>query len=124
MIRGDMHLHSSFSDGRNTPEEIVREAIRIGYREIAITDHVRRTTDWLDNFCEELSRLEQIYAARIKLYSGIEAKTINLKGDVDACPEFFKKVDLVLGAFHRIPRGEDEYQGPEEILQDKGRTLE
>ena len=124
MIRGDMHLHSSFSDGESAPEEIVREAIRVGYREIAITDHVRRTTDWLDNFCKEMNRLKQIYTARIKLYSGIEAKVINLKGDVDARPEFFKKVDLVLGAFHRIPRGEDEYQGHEEILQDKGKTLE
>jgi len=123
MITADMHIHTSFSDGENTPEEIVVEAIRLSYREIAITDHVRRTTDWLDEFCWEMDRLKQAYSTKIKLYSGIEAKVIDLNGEVDARPEFFGKTDLVLGAFHRIPKGEDEYLTHEEIAQDKQQTL-
>ncbi len=121
--KSDMHLHSSFSDGRNTPEEIVVHAITIGYKQIAITDHVRRTTDWIDEFVVELERLKRVYAGRIKLYSGIEAKIINLNGEIDARPEFFSKVDLVLGAFHRIPKGQDEYFSADEIQRDKDKVL-
>ena len=120
----DLHLHSTFSDGRNTPEEMVRHAILNNYVEIAIVDHVRRTTDWLDNFAIEMGRLKQYYRDQITLYSGIEAKVINLKGDVDARPDFFPKVDLVLGAFHRIPKGDEEYLSEAEINMDKDRALE
>jgi len=101
----DLHLHSTFSDGRNTPEEIVEYAILNLYDEIAIVDHVRRTTDWLDNFTIAIERLKRAYQDRIILHSGIEAKVINLQGDIDARADFFPKVDLVLGAFHRIPKG-------------------
>ena len=123
MITRDMHLHSNFSDGDNTPEDMVIEAIKIGYREIAITDHVRRSTDWLDDFCQEMARLKRLYSGRIRLRSGIEAKVLNLEGMVDAHPEFFSKVDLVLAAFHRIPVGEDKYLSQVEILEDKRRAL-
>jgi histidinol phosphatase-like PHP family hydrolase len=123
-IKSDFHLHSTFSDGHNTPEEIVEHAILKNFDEIAIVDHVRRTTDWLNNFAIEIERLKNVYRNRIKLYSGIEAKVINLEGDIDASPEFFAKIDLVLGAFHRIPKGQDEYLSEVEIIMDKHRALE
>ena len=91
MTRINMHLHSSFSDGENSPEEMVQEACRIGYVEITITDHVRRTSDWMDNYCREINRLKEVYLSKIKIYSGIEAKVINLQGEVDARREFFGK---------------------------------
>ena len=123
-IEIDLHLHSTFSDGYNTPQEIVERAITLGYKAIGIVDHVRRTTDWLDAFAREMGRLKQVYVNRIRLYSGIEAKVVNLKGDVDAFTEFFAKVDLVLGAFHRIPKGQDKYFSPDEISRDKDKALE
>jgi HisJ family histidinol phosphate phosphatase len=120
----DLHLHSTFSDGHNTPEDIIKHAILRKYMEIAIVDHVRKTTVWLDKFAFEIERLKRIYRDRITLYSGIEAKVINLKGDIDAKPEFFTTVDLVLGAFHRIPKGEDQYFSEDEINANRDRALE
>lgn len=35
----DLHLHSTFSDGTATPEELVREAEKLGLKAIALTDH-------------------------------------------------------------------------------------
>lgn len=35
----DLHIHTNFSDGTSTPEEVVDEAIRLGLSAIAITDH-------------------------------------------------------------------------------------
>lgn len=120
----DMHLHSTFSDGRGTPEEMVRRAIMKGRAAIAIVDHVRRSTDWLDGFAVEMARLKHIYARTIKVYSGIEAKVISLEGDIDARPEFYPLVDIVLGAFHRIPKGQDQYFGDGDIAQAKDRALD
>jgi putative hydrolase len=119
----DFHLHSTFSDGHNSPEEMVQRAIKAGYREIAITDHVRRTSDWLDEFAAELERLKHVYINKIRLYSGIEAKVIDLMGNIDAQPEFFLKVDLVLGAIHRIPKGQNEYLTDAEIDNDPESAL-
>lgn len=122
--KSDLHVHSTFSDGRNTPEEIVKHAIANGYDKIAIIDHIRRTSDWLDSFAIEIERLKRVFQERIILYSGIEAKVINLHGDIDANLDFFPKVDLVLGAFHRIPKGEDEYLNEFEISVNRDKALE
>ncbi|MBC7238331.1 MAG: PHP domain-containing protein, partial [Chloroflexi bacterium] len=35
----DLHIHSSFSDGEWSPQEIIQEVVRLGLRAIAITDH-------------------------------------------------------------------------------------
>ena len=35
----DLHIHTTFSDGRNTPEEIMEAAKAAGLRYISITDH-------------------------------------------------------------------------------------
>ena len=35
----DLHMHTVFSDGRDTPEEMVREAIRKGLETVGISDH-------------------------------------------------------------------------------------
>lgn len=119
----DLHIHSNFSDGCNSPEEIVKRAIQLGYKEIAIVDHVRRSSNWVNKFVAEMGRLKQLYSGEIKLHSGIEAKVINLNGDVDARLEFFAKVDLVLGAFHRIPKGGDEYLSNYEISSNMDKAL-
>ncbi len=46
----DLHTHSHFSDGTLSPSEIIDEAIRIGLRSVALTDH--NTTAGLSEFCE------------------------------------------------------------------------
>ena len=35
----DLHLHSIYSDGTNTPKELVEQGVRLGLRAIALTDH-------------------------------------------------------------------------------------
>ena len=50
-----------------------------------------------------------VYGEQTKIYSGIEAKAVDLEGNIDAREEFFHKVDLVLGSLHRIPDGKEKY---------------
>ena len=122
-LTGDWHTHSTFSDGRNLPEEIVETAINLGLQLIAITDHVNIETGWLDDFVLEISRLKRKYGNKIMILSGIETKIVDLNGSVDARPDFFDKVDIVLAAFHRVPTDND-FMHKEDISKRKGKALE
>lgn len=122
MTNQDMHLHSNFSDGENSVEEMVKTAVKLRLKQIAFTEHVRKNTEWLDKFAQKIKETQKKYP-QIKIYSGIEAKVTDLDGHIDAEEEFFNKVDLVLGAFHRIPKGKEKYLSPEEILSDRKRAL-
>lgn len=99
----DLHIHSTFSDGRNTPEEIVQYAIAGGMRVIMIVDHVRRSSDWNARFSKEIHRLRMKYGNRIAIFSGFEAKFLSTNGDLDITEEQRSHADFVLAAFHRTP---------------------
>ncbi|MDF2718060.1 MAG: polX [Paenibacillus sp.] len=105
----DLHMHSNYSDGKNTPEEMIEAAIGIGYEAMAITDHVWKSSPWVPAYAAHLHSLKQKYRHQIQLYSGIEAKVVSLDGDIDADPSFDSLVDLVLGSIHRIPKPDGYY---------------
>lgn len=105
----DLHMHSNYSDGKHTPEQMIEAAIGIGYEAIAITDHVWKTSPWVSAYASHLQMLKQKYERKIRLYSGIEAKVVSLDGDIDADPSFDALVDLILGSIHRIPRSDGYY---------------
>lgn len=104
MMFMDLHMHSNYSDGKNTPEEMIEAAISVGYEAIAITDHVWKTSSWVQTYAAHLQSLKQKYQNQIQLFSGVEAKVTSLAGDIDADPSFDSMVDLVLGSMHRIPK--------------------
>jgi len=104
MMLMDLHTHSNYSDGKNTPEEMIRAAVELGYEAVAITDHVWRTSAWVPDYAEHLKQLKSTFRGVIQVYSGIEAKVLTLDGDIDADASFRPLVDLVLGSFHRIPK--------------------
>lgn len=117
-----MHLHSNFSDGENSIEQMTQTAINLGLEKITFTDHVRKSTKWIDKYIKEIKNIQKKYP-KIKIYSGIEAKVIDLKGNIDAKNLFFKKIDLVLAAFHRIPKGNETYLSSEDVLKNKQQAL-
>ena len=96
----DLHIHSNYSDGINSPEEIVNTAIELGYSEIAICDHVRKTTEWFADYCAEMERLKRKYKKHITIYAAIEAKVT--PAGLDMKPEFYC-ADLVYAALHTFP---------------------
>jgi histidinol-phosphatase (PHP family) len=77
----DYHTHSSFSyDGKDSPEQMVEEAVNQGLSEIAITDHFEILDPNEDPFIyldipkyfASLSELEERYAENIRVIKGIE----------------------------------------------------
>ena len=111
----DNHLHTIFSDGEDTPRDMVLTAIELGYKQITFTDHVRRNSDWLERYISEISNLKDEFRNRIDINCGVEAKIINLNGDIDFDNHYRKKIDVVLAAMHRIPVGDEQYINSTEI---------
>ena len=65
----DLHMHTVFSDGKDTPEEMVREAIRRGLDTVGISDHSHldpcgMSTEKTAEYRAEMARLKKKYAGR------------------------------------------------------------
>jgi putative hydrolase len=98
-----MHVHSTFSDGKNTIAENVAEAERIGLTELTCVDHVRADTKWVPEYVVAVREI----AARtpIDLHCAVEAKILDTKGKLDL-PRDLDGVDAVYAADHQVPSPE------------------
>jgi DNA polymerase (family 10) len=104
-IRGDLHMHTTSSDGRATLEEMAGAARALGYEYIAITDHSKALA--MANGLDEKRVLE--FAARvraldhqalgIRVLSGIECD-IRRDGSMDLADEALAALDIVVGSVH------------------------
>ncbi len=99
-IRGDLHSHSTWSsDGKNTIEEMAREAKRLGRSYIAVTDHSHYLRDGrLEAQSIEIDDV-QAKLGRFKLLKGVEAN-IRADGSVDVDDEVLADRDWVMASIH------------------------
>lgn len=110
-IRGDFHMHTHYSDGRDPVEDMLAECHRIGYEYVAITDHssgaAASRTLQLDQIAEQrdvIDRLRERYAGMTILH-GIEVDILP-KGNLDFDDETLSRFDIVLASLHE-PEGHD-----------------
>ena len=72
------HTHTSFCDGKNTPEEIVLHAIEKGFSSIGFSGHgytpfdLRYCMQDTQGYIDEISRLKGKYKDKIEIYCGVE----------------------------------------------------
>jgi DNA polymerase (family 10) len=104
-LRGDLHMHTVASDGRNTIEEMARAALARGYEYIAITDH-SATHGFGDHVTpDELERqMERVAAVNARL-DGIEVligteTNILPDGSPDYDDDLLARLDWVVGSVH------------------------
>ncbi|MFQ5910813.1 MAG: PHP domain-containing protein [Thermoplasmata archaeon] len=100
----DVHIHSDFSDGLDSPREIVEHAISRDFDSICITDHITFAADWMEGFFDEIEGLKKEFSDRIEVLSGVEAKVLDLSGRIDADPRRVSRADFVFAAIHMVPR--------------------
>ncbi len=104
-IRGDLHVHTNWSDGRSSIEEMAFAAKALGYEYIAITDHSagRGIAHGLDS--QRLRRqVAEIAAVNermegIRVLSGVEVD-IRADGSLDLPREVLSELDIVVAAVH------------------------
>ncbi len=105
-LRGDVHMHTSASDGRNSIREMAEAALNCGYRYIAITDHSKSLamTNGLDEK-RALEQIEQVRAVdramegRIRVFTGIEVDIL-ANGALDLDDEVLAQMEVVIAAVH------------------------
>jgi DNA polymerase (family 10) len=112
-IRGDVHMHTTETDGRNSLEEMVQAARNRGLKYIAITDHSQRVTmargldpERLLAQWEEIDRLNEQLGKRFTVLKGIECDILE-KGGMDLPDDVLAQADWVIASIHygqRQPR--------------------
>ena len=104
-IRGDFHVHTDWSEGTNTLEEMVRAARELGYEYIAITDH-SRSLGVAHGLSEErlLEQIKEIDRLNDRLddfhiFTGTE---VDIKADasIDFPDSILGRCDVVVAALH------------------------
>lgn len=108
-LRGDHHVHSSFSDDAvHTPAQNLAAARAAGLTVVRMVDHVRVSTTYVPELVAALAALPQHDDVRV--LTGVEAKILDTAGHVDAPPEVLAGlggaggVGRVLLADHQLPR--------------------
>src|SRR3984885_13934679 len=104
-IRGDLQMHTTASDGRNSIEEMGEAARELGYEYIALTDHSKAVT--VANGMDDKRTLEQIKKIRaaqeripgIRLLAGIEVDILKT-GKLDLDDEVLAQLDVVVASVH------------------------
>ena len=110
-LRGDLHLHTKWSDGGAEIEMMVRTAIELGHEYLAITDHsphlsiargleperLREQLDLIDRLNEEF--------APFRILTGIETDILD-DGSLDQDEELLARLDVVVASVHSALRME------------------
>ena len=99
----DLHMHTVFSDGKNTAEEMVQEAVRRGLETVGISDHSSGDPCGMkleENtaYKAEIARLKIKYAGQIRVLCGLER---------DFMTDDFSEYDYTIGSVHwlKMPDG-------------------
>jgi DNA polymerase (family 10) len=112
-IRGDLHMHSSWSDGRNTIADMVSASRQLGYEYMAITDHSERAWSSRTLAADEIHKQrEEINAIRarvhgIEILHGVEVD-IMTDGSLDFDDELLAGFDIVLASLHEAGGDDDQ----------------
>lgn len=118
-IKGDLQVHSNWSDGSNTIEEMARAAQKIGYQYIAITDHTKdlAMTGGSDEkkLFKQMAEIDKLNSfrlrsgqAKFRILKGAEVN-IRKDGSLDIKDEVLEKLDIVGAAIHssfNLPKDE------------------
>jgi DNA polymerase (family 10) len=104
-LRGDLHMHSTWSDGRNSIEEMVTACAARGYEYMVISDHSKSLamTGGLDAYRLRLqwAEIEQVRARHpeIRILRAMEVDILG-DGSLDLEDEMLAGLDLVLVSLH------------------------
>jgi DNA polymerase (family X) len=106
-IKGDVHMHTVETDGKNTIEEMAQAAKERGYQYMAITDHSKNLA--FANGLDDKRAVEHIGRIReankkidgIKIFAGIEVDIL-ADGDLDLSDDVLAQMDLVIASVHSV----------------------
>jgi len=103
-LKGDLHMHTKWSDGLHSMEQMIRAAQDRGYKYVAITDHSKseHIANGMDEkrllkYLNELDKLQKKF--KIRILKGSEVDILG-DGSLDYDNKYLKQLDFVLAAVH------------------------
>lgn len=107
-LLGDLHMHTTDSDGRGSLRDMAAKAAALGHRYIAITDHSKalRIANGLDEarLAEQLGRIRAFEARgefpQLRVLAGVEVDILE-DGRLDLDPELLAQLDWVIASVHQ-----------------------
>jgi putative hydrolase len=106
-IKEDYHVHCNYNDHSSpdlTIRNVLKRAKEINLEALAITEHVRKTSDWIPKYLKEIDSQTKNYSenhdSNLRVISGFEAKIL-ANGSVN-CPEEYSKNYFLIASFHNI----------------------
>ena len=98
-LKRDYHVHSNYND--HSPQELSIENVttyadEINLKTLAITEHVRKSSDWIPRYLEEIDKIVSS-GIKVTLISGFEAKILK-DGTVDFPSEY--EGYFLIASFH------------------------
>jgi putative hydrolase len=101
----DYHIHCNYNDHSAsdlTIKNVIARAEKIGLTVIALTEHVRRTSDWVPSYLGEIITETAAAASnnKLKVIPGFEAKILK-DGSIDCC-EQYSKDHFIVASFHSV----------------------
>ncbi len=105
-LLGDLHMHTTATDGHNSIREMADAALACGYRYIAITDHSKNLamTNGLDEkraleHVERIREVDRLMEGRIRVFTGIEVDIL-ADGALDLDDEVLAQMEIVIASIH------------------------
>jgi putative hydrolase len=105
LLKGDLHLHSDWSDGGSPIRQMAQAAIALGHEYMALTDHSPRLTIanglTADRLREQLKVLDKLNEelAPFRILRGIEVDILE-DGALDQDPKLLAELDVVVASVH------------------------
>jgi DNA polymerase (family 10) len=104
-LRGDLHMHTEYSDGRDTVAAMVEAALALGYEYMAVTDHSPHSSasrnlsaDSVDRQADEIAGLRDRFPG-IAILHGCEVDIL-AEGRLDFPDRILERFDIVLASLH------------------------
>ena len=98
-LKEDYHVHTNYndhSDSNLTVKNVVIEAERKGIEIIALTEHVRESSEWIHNNLNDIANCKN--KTKVKVIPGFEAKILS-DGNID-CREDIARDYFIIASFH------------------------
>jgi histidinol-phosphatase (PHP family) len=139
----NFHCHSNLTDGKGTPEDIIKKAIELKMPALGITEHcpVPFKTEWnldeeiVDEYIVQINKLKKKYTGKIEIYCGMEIDYISEMQEEINSKSKIEKLDYIIGSIHFLGflndgqlwnidgSGELFRQGMQEIFHNDGLLL-
>jgi histidinol phosphatase-like PHP family hydrolase len=97
----DSHIHTNWTDGENSVDEIYGKAKNLELSRIVFTEHSSKVSEsWFNAFADEVNMLP---SSNTDVYIGTEVRICNLDGEIEILDSISNRCELILASVHRFP---------------------